>query len=41
MNNIRFKFDLKISTDQFCKIEHIFQTIHLIELEFYWEILYT
>ena len=38
MNQVKFKFDLKMPTDQFCEIIHISQTIHWIELKFYKEI---
>jgi hypothetical protein len=41
MNQVMFKFDLKISADQFCKLKHIFQTLHWIELKIYREILDT
>jgi hypothetical protein len=41
MNQVKSKFDLKISADQFYKIEPIFQTIHWIELKLYREILNT
>jgi len=34
MNQIRFKFDLKINADLFCEIEHIFQTVYWIKLKF-------
>jgi hypothetical protein len=30
MNQVRFEFDLKMFVDQFCKIEHISQTIYRI-----------
>ena len=41
MNQVRFKFSLKIFVDQFCEIEHMFQIVHWIELKFYREILDT
>jgi len=40
-NKVRFEFVLKMSVDQFCEIEHIFQTIYQNELTFYREILDT
>jgi hypothetical protein len=41
MNQVRSKYDLKMSADQFCEIEYTFQTIHWIELKFYRKILDT
>jgi hypothetical protein len=41
MNQVRSKFGLKMSADQFCEIEHTFQTINWIELKFYRKILDT
>jgi hypothetical protein len=40
-NQVRSEFGLKIFTDQFCEIKHIYQTVHLNELKFYIEILDT
>jgi hypothetical protein len=40
-NQVRSEFDLKISIDQFCEIEHISQIIYWNELKFYREILDT
>jgi len=37
MNQVRFKFNLKMSAIQFCEIEHIFQTVHWIKLKIYRE----
>jgi hypothetical protein len=38
---VRFKFSLKMSIDQFCEIEHISQTINQNELKLYRNILDT
>ena len=40
-NQVRSKFSLKISINQFCEIKYISQTIHRIKLKFYKEILDT
>jgi hypothetical protein len=40
-NQVRSEFCLKIHTDQFCKIGHIFQNIHRIKLRCYKKILDT
>jgi hypothetical protein len=41
INQIRFEFNLKISINQFCNIEHISQIIYQNELKVYREILDT
>jgi hypothetical protein len=33
MNQVKFEFGLKMLANQFCEIEHIFQTIHWIKLK--------
>ena len=40
-NQVKSEFCLKMSTDQFCKIRHISQTVYWIELKFYKEMLDT
>jgi hypothetical protein len=38
-NQVRSEFDLKISTNQFCKIDNISQTVYHNEMKFYKKIL--
>jgi hypothetical protein len=40
-NQVKSEFDLKKFADQFCKIKHISQIIHRMELKFYRKILDT
>ena len=40
-NKVKYEFNLKMSTDKFCEIMHISQTVHQNELNFFKKILDT